>query len=200
MAQPPNNLPIEPKANNAGIPPMKPTVPSAPRVPPEGSTVKPPIAPPPSSAKPTPSLSPTKAPEIKAMPKNTTTPSVSQRKQGGEPEDIFAGIESSKKGLGSKTGTEAPLGQKKKGGAGKVILILFITLLVLGALGFTFWFFVLRGTNKASVLPETQNTDTKNTLFFFKQKTAYEIYQCDWSSDVCSSDLAHTRASRSGIH
>ena len=26
-------------------------------------------------------------------------------------------------------------------------------------------------------------------IFFFKQKTAYEIYQCDWSSDVCSSDL-----------
>src|ERR1044072_9494181 len=25
--------------------------------------------------------------------------------------------------------------------------------------------------------------------FFFKKKTAYEIYQCDWSSDVCSSDL-----------
>ena len=24
---------------------------------------------------------------------------------------------------------------------------------------------------------------------FFKQKTAYVIYQCDWSSDVCSSDL-----------
>ena len=28
-------------------------------------------------------------------------------------------------------------------------------------------------------------------FFFFKQKTAYEIYQCDWSSDVCSSDLEH---------
>ena len=28
------------------------------------------------------------------------------------------------------------------------------------------------------------------SFFFFKQKTAYEIYQCDWSSDVCSSDLA----------
>ena len=27
-------------------------------------------------------------------------------------------------------------------------------------------------------------------FFFFKQKTAYEIYQCDWSSDVCSYDLA----------
>ena len=26
-------------------------------------------------------------------------------------------------------------------------------------------------------------------VFFFKQKTAYEVYQCDWSSDVCSSDL-----------
>src|SRR2546430_7675305 len=30
-------------------------------------------------------------------------------------------------------------------------------------------------------------------FFFFKQKTAYEI-DCDWSSDVCSSDLrAHHR-------
>ena len=29
-------------------------------------------------------------------------------------------------------------------------------------------------------------------FFFFKQKTAYEIYQCDWSSDVCSSDLPQT--------
>ena len=28
-------------------------------------------------------------------------------------------------------------------------------------------------------------------FFFFKQKTAYEIYQCDWSSDVCSSDLCN---------
>ena len=26
-------------------------------------------------------------------------------------------------------------------------------------------------------------------VFFFKQKTAYEIPLCDWSSDVCSSDL-----------
>ena len=30
-------------------------------------------------------------------------------------------------------------------------------------------------------------------FFFFKQKTAYEIYQCDWSSDVCSSDLDSLR-------
>src|SRR3546814_1090905 len=28
-----------------------------------------------------------------------------------------------------------------------------------------------------------------NVLFFFKQKTAYEMRISDWSSDVCSSDL-----------
>src|SRR6058998_429373 len=28
-------------------------------------------------------------------------------------------------------------------------------------------------------------------FFFFKQKTAYEMVMSDWSSDVCSSDLAH---------
>src|SRR6058998_2667136 len=27
-------------------------------------------------------------------------------------------------------------------------------------------------------------------FFFFKQKTAYEMVMSDWSSDVCSSDLA----------
>src|SRR3546814_2536981 len=29
-------------------------------------------------------------------------------------------------------------------------------------------------------------------FFFFKQKTAYEMRISDWSSDVCSSDLAAT--------
>ena len=33
-------------------------------------------------------------------------------------------------------------------------------------------------------------------FFFFKQKTAYEIYQCDWSSDVCSSDLLTLAANK----
>src|SRR3546814_8232509 len=28
-------------------------------------------------------------------------------------------------------------------------------------------------------------------IFFFKQKTAYEMRISDWSSDVCSSDLDH---------
>ena len=31
-------------------------------------------------------------------------------------------------------------------------------------------------------------------IFFFKQKTAYEIKECDWSSDVCSSDLPRSPA------
>src|SRR3546814_6245485 len=30
-------------------------------------------------------------------------------------------------------------------------------------------------------------------FFFFKQKTAYEMRISDWSSDVCSSDLARER-------
>src|SRR3546814_7066586 len=29
-----------------------------------------------------------------------------------------------------------------------------------------------------------------SSVFFFKQKTAYEMRISDWSSDVCSSDLA----------
>src|SRR3546814_6757823 len=31
-------------------------------------------------------------------------------------------------------------------------------------------------------------------IFFFKQKTAYEMRISDWSSDVCSSDLANAKA------
>src|SRR3546814_14288776 len=31
-------------------------------------------------------------------------------------------------------------------------------------------------------------------FFFFKQKTAYELRISDWSSDVCSSDLAYIAA------
>ena len=30
-------------------------------------------------------------------------------------------------------------------------------------------------------------------FFFFKQKTAYEVKECDWSSDVCSSDLDYKK-------
>src|SRR5213080_5165955 len=34
-------------------------------------------------------------------------------------------------------------------------------------------------------------------LFFFKQKTAYDLPLCDWSSDVCSSDLGSRAAEES---
>src|SRR3546814_5856579 len=33
-------------------------------------------------------------------------------------------------------------------------------------------------------------------LFFFQQKTAYEMRSSDWSSDVCSSDLERKSATR----
>src|SRR3546814_9655482 len=35
-------------------------------------------------------------------------------------------------------------------------------------------------------------------VFFFKQKTAYELRISDWSSDVCSSDLYRWRHTRGG--
>src|SRR3546814_786242 len=35
-------------------------------------------------------------------------------------------------------------------------------------------------------------------MFFFKQKTAYEMRISDWSSDVCSSDLEHCQIWRDG--
>src|SRR3546814_14765906 len=36
-------------------------------------------------------------------------------------------------------------------------------------------------------------------LFFFKQKTAYEMRISDWSSDVCSSDLAFMHGPQGAI-
>src|SRR3546814_7874048 len=36
-------------------------------------------------------------------------------------------------------------------------------------------------------------------MFFFKQKTAYEMRISDWSSDVCSSDLIEPTARDLGI-
>src|SRR6056300_613475 len=35
----------------------------------------------------------------------------------------------------------------------------------------------------------TQRKKMVSVCFFFKQKTAYEMSECDWSSDVYSSDL-----------
>src|SRR3546814_8849520 len=37
-------------------------------------------------------------------------------------------------------------------------------------------------------------------IFFFKQKTSYEMRISDWSSDVCSSDLQHAEAGNCEVH
>src|SRR3546814_1271283 len=37
---------------------------------------------------------------------------------------------------------------------------------------------------------------TYSILFFFKQKTAYELRISNWSSDVCSSELAESEQSQ----
>src|SRR3546814_5000649 len=39
----------------------------------------------------------------------------------------------------------------------------------------------------------------ENNIFFFKQKTAYDMRISDWSSDVCSSDLALQGAQVDGL-
>src|SRR3546814_2038819 len=36
-------------------------------------------------------------------------------------------------------------------------------------------------------------------VFFFKQKTAYEMRISDWSSDVCSSDLRTTKGDKGPV-
>src|SRR3546814_4021556 len=38
------------------------------------------------------------------------------------------------------------------------------------------------------------------SFFFFKQKTAYDVRISDWSSDVCSSDLASVVDPETGKH
>eukprot|EP01047_Picozoa_sp_COSAG01_P137329 COSAG01_NODE_67829_length_266_cov_0.401198_1_plen_60_part_10 len=50
------------------------------------------------------------------------------------------------------------------------------------------------GDKDAPRIATVAHTDTRRSgggigrHSFFKQKTAYEISECDWSSDVCSSD------------
>ena len=46
------------------------------------------------------------------------------------------------------------------------------------------------------IIGEWGVVDCEFVFFFFKQKTAYEIRNCDWSSDVCSSDLRCWRKER----
>src|SRR3546814_9775862 len=41
--------------------------------------------------------------------------------------------------------------------------------------------------------------DCRCVVFFFKQKTAYEMRISDWSSDVCSSDLHVARTIRPAL-
>ena len=55
------------------------------------------------------------------------------------------------------------------------------TCLILLAAGTSLWMTGGAVVNQISMM--------LTNFFFFKQKTAYEITERDWSSDVCSSDL-----------
>src|SRR5213595_1449445 len=49
----------------------------------------------------------------------------------------------------------------------------------------------LAGEGSALLMPDgDMGTRRRRDFFFFKQKPAYELTEGDWSSDVCSSDLA----------
>src|SRR3546814_7015690 len=52
--------------------------------------------------------------------------------------------------------------------------------------------------NKVVNVEEERENEKGVFIFFFKQKTAYEMRISDWSSDVCSSDLGRSRRLRSG--
>ena len=49
----------------------------------------------------------------------------------------------------------------------------------------------MKGSNVNNLSKRNKFALIRDEIFFFflKQKTAYEIVDCDWSSDVCSSDL-----------
>src|SRR5210317_241119 len=52
-----------------------------------------------------------------------------------------------------------------------------------------FFFFKQKTAYEISVCDWSSDVcSSDRRFFFFKQKTAYEISECDWSSDVCSSD------------
>ena len=50
-----------------------------------------------------------------------------------------------------------------------------------------------RGEGKGGGGGKRRKKKKERMIFFFKQKTAYEIKECDWSSDVCSSDLVFSK-------
>lgn len=82
----------------------------------------------------------------------------------GEPEDIFSNLEQPRKIVDRMT---PPTGAAKgSGGAIKYIIIILAVLIGLGAIGFGFWFFVVRGSVKAPELPSIatpSDTDSNNS-------------------------------------
>src|SRR5210317_873374 len=63
---------------------------------------------------------------------------------------------------------------------------------------FLFFFFKQKTAYEISECDWSSDVCSSDLFFFFKQKTAYEISECDWSSDVCSSDLIYQYGRESG--
>src|SRR3546814_9080317 len=52
---------------------------------------------------------------------------------------------------------------------------------------------MLRVESSQCFIMSSYMLEMQYVFFFFKQKTAYEMRISDWSSDVCSADLAHAQ-------
>src|SRR6056300_1419793 len=69
------------------------------------------------------------------------------------------------------------------------VFFFYVSLFVLHVVLFIFFFFFSSRRRHTRFLNVTGVQTCALPIFFFKQKTAYEISECDWGSDVCSSDL-----------
>ena len=69
------------------------------------------------------------------------------------------------------------------------LFLVFSFVSIVGAAGSYFWWADSEERKRMQQKGSRHRPRQKSSLFFFKQKTAYEIKECDWSSDVCSSDL-----------
>lgn len=138
MTTPPNNLPFEPLDAEPMSPPAPASAPLPPPPPPSPMVMAPPPAP--------------------VAPTIMTPPAPSS----GEPEDIFANLDTTKKPAARAPMPAGMPMASAPSGSGKLILIALIALLVLGGGGFAFWYFAIRGSTmaEAPLLPTATDTST----------------------------------------
>lgn len=134
MSNPPSNLPFAPSISDeeldAELERFRPEAPSAPAA---GA----PSAPAPRESTPSPSAAP--VPEIRAMPPTNASAQARPR----EPEDMFSNLDQSPKKPATPTGL-GDLPARAPSSALKYALIFLAVVVVIGLLGFGFWYFAVK--------------------------------------------------------